>query len=105
MKRFILHPAAERDLDEIWEYIATDNIAAADRLVEEIFFTIRRLTAHPGAGHRRSDLTRKPVRFAVVREYLIAYAPDEEPLLVLAIVHGRRSPLIISGTLRERTDS
>ena len=105
MKRFVLHLAAERDLDEIWEYIATDNIEAADRLVEEIFVTIRRLTTRPGLGHWRRDLTGKPVRFAVVREYLIAYAPDEEPLLVLAIAHGRRSPRIISATLSERTSS
>ena len=105
MKRFVLHLAAYRDLDEIWEFIATDNIDAADRLIEEIFVTIRRLTAHPQAGHRRPDLTRKPVRFAVVREYLIAYAPDQKPLLVIAVVHGRRNPLIISATLRERRPS
>ena len=103
MNRVVLHPAAERDLDEIWEYIAADSIEAADRLVEEIFTAIRRLAAHPQAGHRRPDLTRKPVRFAVVREYLIAYAPEEQPLLVVAVVHGHRNPLIISTVLRERT--
>jgi hypothetical protein len=27
-----------------------------------------------------------------VREYLIAYAPKEKPIWVVAVMHGRRSP-------------
>jgi DNA-binding NarL/FixJ family response regulator len=27
----------------------------------------------------------------LVREYLVAYAPDEKPLWVVAVMHGRRS--------------
>jgi plasmid stabilization system protein ParE len=34
MKRFILSPEAEQDLDDIWEYIALDNIDAADSTAE-----------------------------------------------------------------------
>ncbi len=30
------------------------------------------------------------------------YAPDEKPLLVLAILHGRRNPRVIAALLRER---
>jgi hypothetical protein len=37
-----------------------------------------------------------------VRNYLIAYAPDESPLLVLSVLHGRRSPRVIAAILRER---
>jgi hypothetical protein len=37
-----------------------------------------------------------------VREYLIAYAPDEKPLVVIAVLHGRRNPLVISAILRGR---
>jgi len=31
MKGYVLSAGAEQDLDEIWEYIAHDNIDAADR--------------------------------------------------------------------------
>jgi plasmid stabilization system protein ParE len=31
MNRYVLSADAELDLDEIWEYIAQDNIDAADR--------------------------------------------------------------------------
>ena len=36
MSDFILSPAASRDLDEIWEYIAEDNLDAADRWVDKL---------------------------------------------------------------------
>src|SRR5229473_2339404 len=32
MKEFVLHPEAYRDIQEIWEYIAADNLTAADRI-------------------------------------------------------------------------
>jgi hypothetical protein len=33
-------------------------------------------------GHRRPDLSSRPLRFTLVREFLIAYAPEEKPLCV-----------------------
>ena len=66
--------------------------------------TIRELVPFPHQGHRRTDLTSRPVRFQTVRKYLIAYAPEEKPLLVLAILHGRRSPRVVAAILRGRDD-
>jgi len=37
-----------------------------------------------------------------MRDFLIACAADETPLLVVAIVHGRRNPRFIAALLRER---
>jgi len=37
-----------------------------------------------------------------VREYVIAYAPEEHPLAVIAVLHGRRSPRVIAAILRNR---
>ncbi len=102
MPGFVLHPAAYADLDEIWEYIATDNLDAADRVREEIFATIRSLANFPQQGHSRTDLTMRPLRFQPLRDYIIAYVPDDKPLAVLAVVHGRRNPRVISAILRER---
>lgn len=102
MSGFVLHPDALADLDEIWEYIAADNLDAADRLLGEIFDTIRSLVSFPLLGHVRVDLTSRPLRFHPVREFLIAYAPEEKPLVILAILHGRRNPRVIAALLRER---
>jgi len=60
--------------------------------LREILAAIRALVPFPNVGHNRPDLTSRPLRFISVREYLIAYAPDEKPLWVVAVMHGRRSP-------------
>jgi toxin ParE1/3/4 len=101
-RSFRLLPAAARDITEIWEFIAKDNVSAAERLRAEIFDAILRLVPFPQQGHLRSDLGAPYLRFQTVREYLIAYAPEEEPLLMVAIVDGRRSPKVIAAILHER---
>lgn len=102
MSGFVLHPDALADLNEIWEFIAADNPSAADHVLEEIHETIRTLVPFPQLGHPRSDLTSRPLRFHPIRDFLIAYAPDEKPLVVLAILHGRRNPRVIAALLRTR---
>lgn len=102
MSGHALHPEAYADLDDIRGHIAQDNPDAADRLITEIFDAIRALVPFPGQGHRRPDLTSRPLRFILVREYLIGYAPDEKPLWVVAVMHGRRSPHLMAAILRDR---
>ncbi|MGC2173445.1 MAG: type II toxin-antitoxin system RelE/ParE family toxin [Candidatus Sulfotelmatobacter sp.] len=103
MSGFVLHPQAYTDLEEIWEYIAADNLDAADGVREEIYEAIQSLVPFPFIGHSRPDLTARPLRFQSVRDYVIAYAPDETPLAVIAVLHGRRSPRVIAAILRGRT--
>lgn len=102
MTGFVLHPEAYNDLDEIWEYIAANNLVAADRVLDEIYQMLRSLVAFPQQGHSRPDLTARPLRFQSVRDYVIAYAADEKPLIVIAVLHGRRSPRVIAAILRQR---
>lgn len=96
------HPEAFTDLDNIWEFIAEGNIDAADRVIAEIYDAVRKLVDFPRQGHRRTDLTSRPLRFIQVRDYLIAYAPEESPLWVVAVLHGRRSPRVMAAILRGR---
>lgn len=102
MKAYDFHPEVEDDLNAIWDYIADDSPAAADRMISRIISGIEALAPFPHQGHRRPDLTGRPLRFIVVREYLIAYAPDEKPLWVVAVMHGRRSPRVMAAILRGR---
>ena len=102
MTGYDFHPEARFDLDEIWEFIRADNLDAADRVIAEILSAIRALVPFPHQGHKRPELTELPLRFILVREYLIAYAPDEKPLWVVAVMHGRRSPRIMAAILRGR---
>jgi plasmid stabilization system protein ParE len=101
---FVLHPGAYDDLDDIWEFIAKDNLKAADKVLDGIYTAIGLLVPFPHQGHKRADLSSRPLRFLTVRNYVIAYAPDEKPLLVIAVLHGRRSPRVMAAVLRGRED-
>ena len=37
-----------------------------------------------------------------MRDYVIAYSPDEKPIAVIAVLHGRRNPRVIAAILRGR---
>lgn len=101
---FELHPEAAQDITDIWEYIASDNPLAARRVREDILEAIRNLVHFPHQGHRRPDLTARPLRFIRVYDYLIAYAPDESPLWVIAVLHGKRDPRVMAAILRGREE-
>ena len=51
MRRFVLTPRAKKDLNDIWDYIANDNIEAADRVLDALEEAMLRLAKNPGAGH------------------------------------------------------
>jgi len=102
MTGYDFHPEALLDLDDVWEFIRADDLDAADRVIAEILSSITDLVPFPNRGHRRPDLTSRPLRFILVREYLIAYAPEEKPLWVIAVMHGRRNPRVMAAILRGR---
>jgi hypothetical protein len=49
------------------------------------------------------SLTTRPLRFQSLRDDVIAYASDEKPLAMIAVLHGRRTPRVIAAILRGRT--
>jgi plasmid stabilization system protein ParE len=57
---YILSVDADLDLEDIWNYIAVDNIDAADRWIEKLFDAFESLGQTPGIGHQREDLTPSP---------------------------------------------
>lgn len=63
MSDFVFHPDAVKDIEEIWDYVAGENIDAADRLLQELYQEIRSLVAFPRTGHSRPDLTTAPSVF------------------------------------------
>ena len=90
MAEHFYSPEARLDLLEIWEFIAADDVDAADRVEREIRRAISMLADNPGLGHFRRDLTSKSVRFWAVYSYLVIYDPDARPLEVVRILSGYR---------------
>ncbi|MFY9855916.1 MAG: type II toxin-antitoxin system RelE/ParE family toxin [Terracidiphilus sp.] len=100
MKEYVLGAEAEQDLDEIWEYIAQDNIDAADRWIGKLFDAFDALVSSPGMGHKREDLTAFPVLFWPVGAYLILYRVQKEFIEIVAVTQGARD---IPSFLMQRT--
>jgi toxin ParE1/3/4 len=94
MTRYQLSPRAIQDIADIWSYIAQDNLRAADHVETEIYRACELISRSPLAGQIRSDLTSLAVRFWVIQRhpnYLIAYDPRNEPVRILAVIHGARN--------------
>lgn len=56
---------------------------ASERLRRRLLAGIHKVARSPKIGHSRSDLTSRPLRFRLVRPYLIVYEPDSRPLRVV----------------------
>jgi plasmid stabilization system protein ParE len=73
-----------------WDYIATENLDAADRVIDTLFAAFERLAAMPGLGHRREDLTDRPLQFWTVDAYLVIYRTERTPIEIVAVTRGGR---------------
>ena len=90
MNGYVLSAGAALDLDDIWEYIAADNIDAADRWIGKLFDAFEALGRTPGMGHKREDLTAYPVLFWPIGSYLVIYRAERLPIEIVAITRGSR---------------
>ena len=88
--RYQLTASAQRDVDQITDFIAEDNVDTALRVHEALEAAFRHLAEMPEMGHTRADLTVRPVKFWSVYSYLIVYDPAGAPLTVVAVLHGAR---------------
>ncbi len=63
MNGYVLGVHAQQDLTDLWEYIAEDNLEAADRLIDRLFAAFEKIAQMPDTGHEPEDLTQLPVLF------------------------------------------
>jgi len=100
VSEYVLGSDAVLDLEDLWDYIAADSMAAADRWTTKLFDAFEEIARMPGIGHRREDLTAYPVLFWPVGAYLIIYRAEERsPVEIVAITQGSRD---IPSFLRRR---
>ncbi len=89
MTRIVRSPRAAEDLIELWTYIAVDDPAAADRMLDLIEEKLGMLAANPALGPARPDIARE-VRLFPVRRYVILYRVLPDGIEVVRVVHGMR---------------
>jgi plasmid stabilization system protein ParE len=88
MKRYILTPSAKRDTNDIWDYIALDNVEAADRVLDALESAMASLAKNPGVGHWREELADTRHRFFLVYSYLIVYRYEAKPIQIVRVLHA-----------------
>ena len=80
---------ADEDLIDIWVYIAQDNSAAADHLLDEFEKKFALLAGQPRLGAARSDIA-PGLRHFPAGNYLILYRETDDGIEVVRVVHGAR---------------
>jgi toxin ParE1/3/4 len=84
-----LSALAERDLEEIWSYVAEDaSPATADRLIDAIIDRFELLAEQPRMGRLRPEFG-SGVRSFAVENHVVYYRYDED-VLIARVLHGRR---------------
>lgn len=92
MSAYKLSSEALRDLDEIWVYIARDDIYAAEEWIERLRDQVKLIASRPTIGHVRFGGRKYvPLRFWPYERYVIVYYQDGEDVIVIAISQGHRS--------------
>ena len=82
-------PLAETDILEIWDYIADDSLAAADRWVDHLDKQFRVLATQPMMGRARDELA-PGVRSVPFGRYVVFYVPLDDGIDVVRVLHGAR---------------
>lgn len=90
MQRYYLTSVAENDVRNIWDYIAADNIAAADQMIDRFTAFFNLLAANPEAGEEISHRTRS-FRRATVPPYVIYYQLTGSKVAIVRVLHGARN--------------
>ncbi len=89
MRRYRLDRDARTDLYEIHDYVARDNLSAADRLIDTFKERLRLLAAQPLIGQLRPELA-PDLRSFAVGNYVIFYRPAENGIEIARVIHGAR---------------
>ncbi|OFZ97314.1 MAG: plasmid stabilization protein [Betaproteobacteria bacterium RIFCSPLOWO2_02_FULL_62_17] len=89
MPQVTRRPLAETDILEIWDYIAEESVAAADRWVDRLDEQFRVLATQPMMGRARDELA-PGVRSFPFGRYVVFYVPLDDGIDVVRVLHGKR---------------
>jgi toxin ParE1/3/4 len=87
--RILRRPQASEDIAEIWDHIADDNLAAADRWLDRLDKQVRLLATQPLMGRARDELA-EGVRSFPMGRYVIFYIPIDDGIDVVRVLHSAR---------------
>jgi len=97
MADYILTPTAQRDLQDIRDYLAGAPRQIRERVIDSLIGTFRQAALFPNSGRPEPELQRvAAVTRSLLRyPYRVFYYPETSPLEIFAVIHGKRDPLAI----------
>ena len=90
MHRLVFTEQAQADLLEAWLFIAEDNPAAADKVLDTLEKEAKLLLLQPLMGRARPELGRAVRSWPSATPYVVFYEVDESELTVLRVLHHAR---------------
>jgi toxin ParE1/3/4 len=90
MRRLTFSRLAERDLNDVFAYIARDKPEAARRWVQKLKEKSTFLLRHPQAGQARPEFRTGEFRSSVVGSYAIFYREVLNGIEIARVVRGER---------------
>lgn len=76
---------AEDDLLDLWTYIAQDDAAAADRLLDRIQAKLDLVAERPLIGRERPELA-EAMRSVGLGNYVLFYRPEPEGIVLVRVL-------------------
>jgi toxin ParE1/3/4 len=89
MSSYSLTQQAADDLNEIHDFIATDNVTAALRFIDRLEEKFQAIAESPEIGRTRKELAPN-LRSFPVGNYVIFYRPIKAGIQVIRVLHGAR---------------
>lgn len=91
--RIVWSPQAELQLQHIYNYIAIDKAAAADKLLEYIYDRVSRLELFHSVGRPTSQKNTRELVLAPY-PYIVRYRVGQKQIDILSVRHGAQRPLV-----------
>jgi len=98
----IWSPEAIEDLESIAEYISRDSIFYAQAVVMKVLETTRNVRDFPLSGRVVPEIGSEKIREQFVYSYRLVYQIQNQTILIVAVMHGKRLFENISGRFGEQ---
>ncbi|MBC7969393.1 MAG: type II toxin-antitoxin system RelE/ParE family toxin [Verrucomicrobia bacterium] len=89
MKRYIIAPAASRDLNEIVDYFISRDVEAGERFIAEFNKKCRNLVNFPNIGRSYAEIE-PSLRGIPLEGYVILYRVADNNVEIVRVVSGYR---------------
>ena len=88
--KIVWSPLALRRANEIADYIAADNPAAARQWLLDLFGAVKRLENFPRSGRVVPEAKRENIREIFHGKYRVIYRVKAKSVAILTVRHGRQ---------------